>query len=472
MAYTARPDEQRGIVRCLNAAQTDSQACQPRAQAQHTSEDIEQQLPSLVTETDDSAAAQQQVVVALKAQLDVAEKLVAKRQQVIAALQSQLSTQTTASQEADMAAQHAQQALLDAHTQLQLEKSKTADAAEELLKAQNALQDQSRTAQQQQAELQQAAARQSELNQQVANLSQQLSENTQTCSQLTQSLEAARKASSEAVAQLQCCHVDTGSLQESIAFLEQQLAVVMAEKAATAEEAATVKQKYAESMSLSDKLSFEMDQLAHGSASSTQLLHAELEQQARQSKQLQQQLHEAQEAADLHRAAAEQLQCVLNAAQEGSAQLKQKIHRLTQEFSSQPDAHSDKVTLLQKQAQALTQQLKAQQQAHAADSAHQLKAQAEAHSAELSQVSAKHARAQSRADQLLTELQAAQQACQALLKQAGDAEADVVHLRAEAQELRSSLHDRDDLILDLDTQIKVGCCCRVTAAVGMHACCK
>lgn len=427
----------------------------------------------LVTEANESVAAQQQAVVALQAQLSAAEGSVAERQRMIVSLESQLSAQTAAFQEADVAAQRAQQALLDVQ---QLEKHRT-DIAEELAKTQAVLQSQSKLAQQQQAELQQSTARQSDLTQQVAELTQQLSMTTQNCSQLTQEQEVTIEGRSPVAAQLQCSQAHNGSLQESIGVLEQllassissreslsksveelttTLAVFKAERAAAAEEVATLKQKYAESTSLYDKLSLEMDQLTQGSASSAQLLRSEADQQAERCRKLQQQLQEAQEAAGLHRAAAEQLQCVLNAAQEGSTQLKQKINRLTQQLSSQADAHVDAVALLQTQAQALTHQLQTQQQAHAAESGHQLKAQAEAHSAELSEVTGKHARAQSKAEHLLTELQSPQQSCQALLKQAGDIEAEASHLKSEAQELRSSLQDRDDLILDLDTQIKVG----------------
>ncbi|KAL0036686.1 hypothetical protein WJX79_005705 [Trebouxia sp. C0005] len=115
-----------------------------------------------------------------------------------------------------------------------------------------------------------------------------------------------------------------------------------------------------------------------------------------------------------------------------STQLKQKNDRLGEQLDTQSKAHSATQSRLEKEAEDLTQQLRAQ---------------AEAHSAELSRISAVQARAQSRAEELLTELQAAQQSCQALVRQAGETE-------AREAALQGSLQDRDDLILDLDNQIK------------------
>lgn len=426
-------------------------------------------LQARLSEAEKSAAEYQQVVATLQARLSEAEKSAAEYQQVNVALEAQLCAQTVASQEAEVAAQRAQQALLEAQTQassqLQLEGRRTAAAAEELQTAQKALQDQSLIAQQQQAELQQLANMQSELTQQAADLSRQLTTSTQRCSQLTHELEEAKQRHSEVAAQLECSHADNTSLQDSISTLEQQLvssissrdlleesveklstrlAVVKVERAAASGELATVRQQYAESKSLCDQISVEMNQLTQDSASSAQLLSAELDEQAARCKKLQQQLQEAEEEADLHRAAAEQLQCVLNAAQEGRAQLKQKINRQAQQLTSQAEAHSTEVAVLQRQAQEFTQQQQTQQQAH---------------SAELSRLAAEHARAESRAEQLLTELQAAQQACQALLKQAAETEAEAGTLKAQTQELRTSLLDRDDLILELDNQIKVSSAC-------------
>lgn len=115
------------------------------------------------------------------------------------------------------------------------------------------------------------------------------------------------------------------------------------------------------------------------------------------------------------------------------------------------------MSLLNKQANELTCKLKAQEQAYTANLAHQLEIQAEEHATRVACVCDEQARTQSRSEQLLTVLQAAQQSCQTSLKQAADSHAEIATLRAEVGELRSSLQDRDDLILDLDTQIKVGC---------------
>lgn len=349
------------------------------------------------------------------------------------------------------------------------------------MQAQAALQEQIRLAQKQQAELQQSADKPS-------SLTHHLAETTQSCSELSEQLAKAKQQSLDIAAELKPSELNNSSqqslisdleqrlsssidaqdaLQESLEALQSGMAAAKAERVATAEEMAILQKQNTESNALCSRLSEEMEKLAQGSATSTQLLQAQLNERAQDRKKLQQQWQEAEEAAASHKAAAEQLQCVLNAAQAGGAQLRQRTESLTQQLSTQADIHSAEVTQLQQHAAELTQQLKYQEQAHIADSAQQVMAQTEVNSAELARISAEHARAESRAEQLLTELQAAQQSCQALSRQAAETEADAASLRAEAQQLRSSLQDRDDLILDLDTQIKVslagGCTFQIAA---------
>ena len=346
------------------------------------------------------------------------------------------------------------------------------------MQMQAALQDQVKLVQQQQADLQQSAGK-------LSDLTQHLAETTQSCSELSEQLTNETQQSLNIAAELKRSELINSSQQSLITDLEQrvgsssnaqdvlqlsleslksEMAAVKAEGTAKAEEMAVLQDQNTESKALCSRLSKEMEKLAQGSATSVQLLQTQLNEQAQECKKLQQQLQEAEEAAGSHKAAAEQLQYVLNAAQAGSAQLSQRTESLTQQLSAQAGIHSAKVTQLQQQAADLTQQSKALEQAHEAESAQQLKAQTEAHSAELARVSTEHARAESRVEQLLTELQAAQQSCQALLRQAAETEAAATSLRAEMQQLRSSLQDRDDLIVDLDTQIKVDMPLRVILA--------
>ena len=406
----------------------------------------------------------------------------AEHDNTIALLESQLSAATKECQDAQQAAQLAQQALLEHQTEaashLQAE-SHRAGFEQELLQAQADLHSQATVSEQLQAELQLSAATQSELTQQTADLTQQLAETTQHCSVLREQLAQVEQQLSAASAQLEQSEVSNSqqqsllnaaqhqiqevthaknSLHKSCNVLRTELDVVRAQSTAKIEELAELHRQLADSQTLNSRLSQEMEQLAQDSASSTKVLQAQLGAQSHNCKKLQQQLQEAETAGASEKAAAEQLQRMLQALQAGNAQLEQTAARLTQQLSTQAETHSAEVTALQQQAHQLAQQLDTQKQARVSDSAQQaeqLRTQSEGHTAELASMSAEQARAVSRSEQLLTELQAAQESCQALLRQAADTEAATALLRAEVQGQRSSLQDRDDLILDLDTQIKV-----------------
>ena len=349
-------------------------------------------------------------------------------------------------QEADAATQYADKALADCKAesshQSQLHEQEMHSTQTELASVRVALQEQMHAVEQQQADLLQSSQQLSGLEQQVAsltlahtdltkqlsNLTRQLTEASQQRTDLAQQLSDAQQAENQLQSivdslrqELADIEISKEALQLSADQLSSQLAAALAETDAAAQERAAIQSQHEDSRSLCDSLTAQVHQETRDSAAQAQAAQSKLvEQQQHSEHQLEklgQQLVQAEEDASHHKAAAEQLQWVLNAAQAGSNQVKQKNDRLTQ----------------------------------------RLETQLEKHSAEMAQVNVEYAGAQSRAQQLLQELQAAQQSCQELLKQAADSEAMGSAMQVEISNLQSSLQDRDDLILDLDNQIKVHC---------------
>ena len=393
---------------------------------------------------------------------DHLERLGLEHETSISALQSQLTIQTTATVEAQAAAQRAQHAMddcrLECSQQLDLQADEMRDVQRELASTKTSLQGETHALQLQQAECCRLSQERSGLEQEVASISHERTGLTQQISDLTKQLSEAYEQHSGLMRELvdaqhhlreQQSVIDslnhqiassnstTHSLQGTVNELQAQLAAAAEQNAFLAEEAKLLQSKCADSKLTCDSLSTQLQTLTEGSACQAQAIQSELTELRYNSvtvlPQLRQQLQEAQEAGVSSKAAAEQLQCVLDAVQAGSTQLKQKNNMLGEQIDAQSKAHSVTKSQLEIKAEDLTQQLRAQ---------------AEAHSAKLSHLSATQARAQSRLEQLLTELQAAQQSCQALVRQAGETE-------AREAALKGSLQDRDDLILDLDNQIKV-----------------
>ena len=393
---------------------------------------------------------------------DHLNRLGLEHQSSIGTLQDQLTVQSAATVEAQAAAQRAQHAMddcrLEASQQLDLQADQMHDVQRELTSSETALQAKTHALQLQQAEccrlsqelsgLEQEVARMShehiDLTQQISDLTKQLLEAGEQQSGLMQQLGDAQHHSREQQSVLDSLNHQLASsnstihrLQGSVNDLQAQLAAAAEQNVVLVEEMKVLQSKCADSKLMCDSLSAQLQTLTKDSPCQAQAVQSELTELRYNSMtvvlQLRQQLQEAQEAGASLEAAAEQLQRALDAAQAGSTQLKQKNDKLGEQLNAQSQAHSTTKVRLEKEAEDLTQQLRAQ---------------AEAHSAELSHMSAAQARAQSRAEQLLTELQAAQQSCQALVRQADETE-------AREAALKGSLQDRDDLILDLDNQIKV-----------------
>lgn len=380
----------------------------------------------------------------------------------ISALQDQLTIQTAATVEAQAAAQRAQHAMdecrLESSQQLDLQADQMHDVQRELASTKTTLEAETHALQLQQAECCRLSQELSSLEQEVESMNHERTDLTQQISDLTKQLSEAHEQQSGLMRQLGDAQHHSREQQSVIDSLNHQLASsnstthglhgtvndLQARLAATAEqnvvlveEMKLLQSKCADSKLICDSLSTQLQTLTEDSACQAQAIQSELTELRYNSvtvlPQLRQQLQEAQEAGTSLKAAAEQLQCILDAAQARSTQLEQKNDRLGEQLNAQSKAHSATKSQLEKEAEDLTQQLRAQ---------------AEKHSAELSHMNAAQARAQSRAEQLLTELQAAQQSCQALVRQAGETE-------AREAALKGSLQDRDDLILDLDNQIKV-----------------
>ncbi|KAL0021379.1 hypothetical protein WJX77_010218 [Trebouxia sp. C0004] len=379
----------------------------------------------------------------------------------ISALQDQLTVQTAATVEAQAAAQRAQHAMddcrLECSQQLDLQADEMRDGQHELVSTKTTLQAETHALQLQQAECRRLSQELPGLEQVVASVSHERTGLTQQMNDLTKQLSEAHEQQLGLMRQLgdaqhhareqQSVHdsldhqlVSSNStihgLQGTVNDLQARLAATAEQKVVLVEEMNLLQSKCADSKLICDSLSAQLQTIAEDSACQAQAVQSELTELRHSSltvlPQLRQQLQEAQEAGASLKAAAEQLQCILDAAQARSTQLEQKNDRLGEQLNAQSKAHSATKSRLEKEAADLTQQLRAQ---------------AEAHSAELSHMSAAQARAQSRAEQLLTELQAVQQSCQALVRQAGETE-------AREAALKGSLQDRDDLILDLDNQIK------------------
>ena len=380
----------------------------------------------------------------------------------ISALQDQLTIQTAATVEAQAAAQRAQHAMdecrLESSQQLDLQADQMHDVQRELASTKTALQAETHALQLQQAECCRLSQELSSLEQEVESMNHERTDLTQQISDLTKQLSEAHQQQSGLMRQLgdaqhhsreQQSVIDslnhqlassnstTHGLQGTVIDLQARLAATAEQNVVLVEEMKLLQSKCADSKLICDSLSTQLQTLTEDSACQAQAIQSELTELRYNSvtvlPQLRQQLQEAQEAGTSLKAAAEQLQCILDAAQARSTQLEQKNDRLGEQLNAQSKAHSATKSQLEKEAEDLTQQLRAQ---------------AEKHSAELSHMNAAQARAQSRAEQLLTELQAAQQSCQALVRQAGETE-------AREAALKGSLQNRDDLILDLDNQIKV-----------------
>ncbi len=392
---------------------------------------------------------------------DHLNRLGLEHQSSIGTLQDQLTVQTAATVEAQAAAQRAQHAMddcrLECSQQLDLQADQMHDVQRELASTETALQAETHALQLQQAECCRLSQELSGLDQEVASMSHERTGLTQQISDLTQQLSEAQEQQSGLMQQLgdaqhhskeQHSVLDSlnhqlassnstmHGLQGTVNDLQAQLAAAAEQNVVLVEEMKVLQSKCADSKLMCDSLSTQLQTLTEDSACQAQVVQSELTELRYNSMtvlpQLRQQ-QEAQEAGASLEAAAEQLQRALDAAQAGSTQMKQKNDRLGEQLDAQSQAHSAIKNRLEKEAEDLTQQLRAQ---------------AEAHSAELCHLSAAQAKAQSRAEQLLTELQAAQQSCQALVRQAGETE-------AREAALKGSLQDRDDLILDLDNQIKV-----------------
>lgn len=380
----------------------------------------------------------------------------------ISALQDQLTIQTAATVEAQAAAQRAQHAMdecrLESSQQLDLQADQMHDVQRELASTKTTLEAETHALQLQQAECCRLSQELSSLEQEVESMNHERTDLTQQISDLTKQLSEAHEQQSGLMRQLgdaqqhsreQQSVIDslnhqlassnstTHGLQGTVIDLQARLAATAEQNVVLVEEMKLLQSKCADSKLICDSLSTQLQTLTEDSACQAQAIQSELTELRYNSvtvlPQLRQQLQEAQEAGASLKAAAEQLQCILDAAQARSTQLEQKNDRLGEQLNAQSKAHSATKSQLEKEAEDLTQQLRAQ---------------AEKHSAELSHMNAAQARAQSRAEQLLTELQAAQQSCQALVRQAGETE-------AREAALKGSLQDRDDLILDLDNQIKV-----------------
>lgn len=380
----------------------------------------------------------------------------------ISALQDQLTIQTAATVEAQAAAQRAQHAMdecrLESSQQLDLQADQMHDVQRELASTKTTLEAETHALQLQQAECCRLSQELSSLEQEVESMNHERTDLTQQISDLTKQLSEAHEQQSGLMRQLgdaqhhsreQQSVIDslnhqlassnstTHGLQGTVIDLQARLAATAEQNVVLVEEMKLLQSKCADSKLICDSLSTQLQTLTEDSACQAQAIQSELTELRYNSvtvlPQLRQQLQEAQEAGTSLKAAAEQLQCILDAAQARSTQLEQKNDRLGEQLNAQSKAHSATKSQLEKEAEDLTQQLRAQ---------------AEKHSAELSHMNAAQARAQSRAEQLLTELQAAQQSCQALVRQAGETE-------AREAALKGSLQDRDDLILDLDNQIKV-----------------
>lgn len=380
----------------------------------------------------------------------------------ISALQDQLTIQTAATVEAQAAAQRAQHAMdecrLESSQQLDLQADQMHDVQRELASTKTTLEAETHALQLQQAECCRLSQELSSLEQEVESVNHERTDLTQQISDLTKQLSEAHQQQSGLMRQLgdaqhhsreQQSVIDslnhqlassnstTHGLQGTVIDLQARLAATAEQNVVLVEEMKLLQSKCADSKLICDSLSTQLQTLTEDSACQAQAIQSELTELRYNSvtvlPQLRQQLQEAQEAGTSLKAAAEQLQCILDAAQARSTQLEQKNDRLGEQLNAQSKAHSATKSQLEKEAEDLTQQLRAQ---------------AEKHSAELSHMNAAQARAQSRAEQLLTELQAAQQSCQALVRQAGETE-------AREAALKGSLQNRDDLILDLDNQIKV-----------------
>ncbi|DBB10050.1 TPA: hypothetical protein ACH3X3_001638 [Trebouxia sp. C0006] len=392
---------------------------------------------------------------------DYLNRLGLEHQTSIGTLQDQLTIQTAATVEAQAAAQHAQYAMddcrLECSQQLDLQADQMHDVQHELAATETTLQAKIHALQLQQAKCCRLSQELSGLEQEVASMSHERTGLTQQISDLTQQLSEAHEQQSgltrqlgdaqhhlreqqsdldNLTHQLASSHSTMHSLQDTVNDLQAQLAAAAEQNVVLVKEMKVLQSKCADSKLMCDSLSTQLQTLSEDSACQAQAVQSELTELRSNSMtvlpQLRQQLQEAQEAGASLQAAAEQLQRALDAAQAGSTHLKQKNDRLGEQLNAQSKAHSATKNRLEKEAEDLTQQLRAQ---------------AEAHSAEMSHMSAAQARAQSRAEQLLTELQAAQQSCQALVRQADETE-------AREAALKGSLQDRDDLILDLDNQIK------------------
>ena len=393
------------------------------------------------------------------------DRLGVEHQTSVSTLQDQLTFQNAATGEAQAGARRAQHARDDCRRecsqQLDMQADEMHDVQRELASTKTTLQAETHALQLQQAECYRLAQELSSLEQEVAGVSHERAGLTQQISDLTQQLSEAHELQSGLMRQLgdaqhhlreQQSVLDSlddqvGSsnstmhgLRGTVNDLQPQLAAAAEQNVVLVEEMKVLQSKFADSKLMCDSLSTQLQTMMEDSACQAQAVQSELTELRYHSvtvlPQLRQQLQDAQAGASL-KAAAEQLQCALDAAQTGSTQLEQKNGRLGEQLNAQSQAHSATKSRLEKEAEDLTQQLRAQ---------------AEAHSAELSHMSAAQAKAQSRAEQLLTELQASQQSCQALVRQANETE-------AREAALKGSLQDRDDLILDLDNQIKVQLLC-------------
>ena len=394
------------------------------------------------------------------------DRLGVEHQTSVSTLQDQLTFQNAATGEAQAAARRAQHARDDCRRecsqQLDMQADEMHDVQRELASTKTTLQAETHALQLQQAECYRLAQELSSVEQEVAGVSHERAGLTQQISDLTQQLSEAHELQSGLMRQLgdaqhhlreQQSVLDSlddqvGSsnstmhgLRGTVNDLQPQLAAAAEQNVVLVEEMKVLQSKFADSKLMCDSLSTQLQTMMEDSACQAQAIQSELTELRYHSvtvlPQLRQQLQDAQEASASLKAAAEQLQCALDAAQTGSTQLEQKNGRLGEQLNAQSQAHSATRSWLEKEAEDLTQQLRAQ---------------AEAHSAELSHMSAAQAKAQSRAEQLLTELQASQQSCQALVRQANETE-------AREAALKGSLQDRDDLILDLDNQIKVQLLC-------------